>query len=150
VCNPVRHPRTHPGLFGGRMNGKLSVNFLGRWGCCRLRHWSLLLQSTLWTFSAREQRPMVRASEGWRANKLSANDAWWELDRQKGCGSPLVGKSTACTVGVTVAKHWRRVTLAFVTISSRTGQALSRDNRALPRASTHRNPLTRTLLHRLV
>ena len=74
---------------------------------------------------------MDRASEVWRANNLSANDARWELNRQKRCGSPLVGKSMACTVGVTVAKHWRGVTLAFVTISSHPAQALAKEITAL-------------------
>lgn len=42
------------------------------------------------------QGPIDRASEIRMVYKLSANDAWCELDRQESCGSQLVGGSTAC------------------------------------------------------
>lgn len=36
-------------------------------------------------------RPTVRVPEGWSVNELSANDVWWEPDRQKGVGRSVDG-----------------------------------------------------------
>ena len=73
VCALSRHSRTHPWLFRGRVNRKLSVNLLRRRGCDRLGHWVFSV-----THGPFRPRPngVYAAEVRRRTNGLSANDAW--------------------------------------------------------------------------